>query len=120
MPPRMLYTAMRATIVGLMLLNLLLSTAGAIGTHTTTQSDSRQIATAAPRDAGGREMGGAQGTSISLFVGVILGLALGLLGYWVIQRWWSRLRRQRDIDRLTAQFQALFRETKQGKDQSPC
>ena len=35
-----------------------------------------------------------------------------------MQKWWSRQRRQRDIDQLTAQFQALFRETKQ-KNQSP-
>ena len=68
MPPRTLYAAMQVTIVCLMLLNLLPTPAGAIGTHTTTQSDSRQVATAAPRDAGGREVGGAQGMSISLFV----------------------------------------------------
>jgi hypothetical protein len=103
-----------------MLLTLLPAMAGAIGTHTTTQPDSRQVITAAPRDAGGREGGGAPGTSIPLLVsGVILGLPLGLLGYWVMQRWWGRQRQQHDIDQLTAQFQALFRETKQGKHQSP-
>jgi hypothetical protein len=103
---------MQVTVVCLVLLNLLPATAGAIGTHTTTQSDSRHIITAAPRDAGSREVGEVQGMSISLFVGgMILGVALGLLGYWGIQRWWSRQRRQRDIDQLTAQFQALFRET---------
>jgi hypothetical protein len=60
---------MQVAIVCLVLLNLLPATAGAIGTHTTTQSDSRQVVTAAPREAGGREVGGAQGMSISLFVG---------------------------------------------------
>ena len=120
MPSRTPYTAMQVTIVCLVLLNLLPVTAGAIGTHTTTQSDSRQVVTAAPREAGGREGGGAPGTSIPLLVsGVILGLPLGLLGYWLMQRWWSRQRKQHDIDQLTAQFQMLFRETKQGKHQSP-
>jgi hypothetical protein len=107
-------------IVCLVLLNLLPVTAGAIGTHTTTQSDSRQVVTAAPREAGGREEGGAPGTSIPLLVsGVILGLPLGLSGYWLMQRWWSRQRKQYNIDQLTAQFQMLFRETKQGKNQRP-
>ena len=111
---------MQVTIVCLMLLNLLPAMAGAIGTHTTTQSDSWQVVTAAPRDAGGREGGGAPGTSIPLLVsGVILGLPLGLLGYRVMQRWWGRQHKQRDIDQLTAHFQVLFRETKQGKNQRP-
>jgi hypothetical protein len=120
MPPRTSYAAMQAIIVCLVLLNLLLTTADAIGTHTTTQSDSRQVVTAVPRVAGGREGGGAQSTSIALLVsGVILGFPLGLLGYRVMQRCWSRQRKQHDIDQLTAPFQMLFRETRQGKHQSP-
>ena len=60
MPPRTLYAAMQVTIVCLVLLNLLPAMAGAIGTLTTTQSDSRQVVAAAPREAGGREVGGAR------------------------------------------------------------
>jgi hypothetical protein len=111
---------MQAIIVCLVLLNLLPVTTGAIGTHTTIQSDPRQVVTAAPREVGGREEGGAPGTSIPLLVsGVILGLPLGLLGYWLMHRWWSRQRKQHDIDQLTAQFQMLFRQTKQGQNQNP-
>jgi hypothetical protein len=56
MPPRTSYAAMQVTIVCLVLLTLLPAMAGAIGTFTTTQADSRQVVTAVPRDAGGREV----------------------------------------------------------------
>jgi NhaP-type Na+/H+ or K+/H+ antiporter len=58
-----------------------------------------------------------QGVSIPLcIIGAILGGLLGLLGYRVLQGWRARQERQRDIDRLTEQFQALFRESDQGKN----
>ena len=42
--------------------------------------------------------------------GVILGVLLGgVLGYGVARWWQLRARRKRDIDRLIAQFHALFR-----------
>jgi hypothetical protein len=41
---------------------------------------------------------------------------MGLLGYRVLQGRRARQERQRDIDRLTQQFQALFRESDQGKN----
>src|SRR5262249_6190127 len=46
---------------------------------------------------------------------VILGGLLVLLCYRVRQGRRARQERQRDIDRLTEQFQALFRESDQGK-----
>jgi len=59
--------------------------------------------------------------SLPLFIdGVLLGVPLGLLlGYRVLQRWQSHKEKQRDIDRLTAQFQALFRALAQGKKPYP-
>jgi hypothetical protein len=52
--------------------------------------------------------------------GVILGVLLGVLfGYGVAQEWQLRVRRKRDIDRLIAQFQALFRQINQEKHQRP-
>jgi hypothetical protein len=47
--------------------------------------------------------------------GVLVGFLLGLLvNSRVWQRWYSRHRRQRDIDRLTEDFQALFRKSEEG------
>jgi hypothetical protein len=55
-----------------------------------------------------------------LIPSVILGVLLGvLLGYGVVQEWQLRVRRKRDIDRLIAQFQALFRQINQEKQQRP-
>ena len=55
-----------------------------------------------------------------LIPSVILGVLLGvLLGYGVVQEWQLRVRRKRDIDRLIAQFQALFRQIDQEKQQRP-
>jgi hypothetical protein len=55
--------------------------------------------------------------SIPLFlIGVSVGGILGLLSYRVLQGRRARLERQRDIDRLTEQFQALFRESDPGKN----
>ena len=52
--------------------------------------------------------------------GVILGVLLGvLLGYSVARGWQLRARRTRDIDRLVEQFQALFRQIAQEKQQRP-
>jgi hypothetical protein len=55
--------------------------------------------------------------SIPFFlIGVSVGGILGLLGYRVLQGRRTRLERQRDIDQLTEQFQALFRESDPGKN----
>jgi Flp pilus assembly protein TadB len=55
-----------------------------------------------------------------LIPSVILGVLLGvLLGYGVVQEWQLRVRRKRDIDRLIEQFQALFRQINQEKQQCP-
>jgi hypothetical protein len=73
-----------------------------------------------PRDVEGREVKETQDMSILLFIsGVILGLSLGLLGYRVLKGWRGRQERQRNIDQLTEQFQALFREIDSGKNPYP-
>ena len=56
--------------------------------------------------------------SIQLFIGGgILGFLVILLCYRVMQEWQSRALRRRDIDRLIAQFHALFRHIDQEKEQ---
>jgi len=55
-------------------------------------------------------------SSTSVILGVLLGV---LLGYGVVQEWQLRVRRKRDIDRLIEQFQALFRQINQEKQQRP-
>ena len=117
MPYWTLHRAMIITLFCAVLLSMLLATAGAIGTATTVNPTSRTAVIEVPRDGEGRERRETQDMSIPLFMsGVILGGLLGLLGYCVLQRWRSRQERQRDIDRLTEQFQALFRESDQGKN----
>jgi len=99
------------------LLNMSPALADAIGTSTTVQPVFRTTGIEVPRDGEGREGRETQGMSIPLFIsGVILGGILGLLGYRVLQGRRARRERQRDIDRLTEQFQALFRESDQGKN----
>jgi hypothetical protein len=91
--------------------------ADTIGTSTTVQPVSRTTVIEVPRDGEGREGRETQGMSIPLFlIGVSVGGILGLLGYRVLQGRRARLERQRDIDRLTEQFQALFRESDPGKN----
>jgi hypothetical protein len=52
--------------------------------------------------------------------GVLVGVLLVLLlGYRVLRGWPYRKRSQSDIDRLTEQFQALFREIERGKQRYP-
>jgi hypothetical protein len=85
--------------------------ASAIGTTTTVKPRSQTVVIEAPRDGEGRERIEMQGMSIPLFMsGMILGGLLGFLGYRVLRGWQGRQARQRDINRLTEQFQALFRE----------
>ena len=56
--------------------------------------------------------------STQLFIsGGILGFLLTLLGYRAMREWQSRTARRRDIDRLIAQFHALFRQINQEKQQ---
>jgi hypothetical protein len=69
-----------------------------------------------PRERVGNAEQGAPSSSMLLFLsGVIVSILLGLLlGSRVLQGWQGRQRRQRDIDRLTEEFQALFRKIDQG------
>jgi len=116
MPHRTRYSAMMVTITYAALLSMSPTTAGAwkermTGTIGSFSPTSRTAVIEAPRDGGGREVRGGQGMSISLCIsGVILGVLLGLLGYRVLQEWQGHKERQRAIDRITEQFQALFRE----------
>ena len=112
------HRAMMITLLCAVLLSMAPATAGAIGTATTVNPTSRTAVIEVPRDGEGREGRETQGMSIPLFTsGVILGLPLGLLlGYRVLRGWQGCQERQRDIDRLTEQFQALFRESDQGKN----
>ena len=112
-----LHRAMMITLLCAVLLSMAPATAGAIGTATTVQPTSRTAGIAVPEAGEGREGRETQGLSIPLFMsGVILGGLLGLLSYSALQGWRRRQERQRDIDRLTAHFQALFRESDQGKN----
>jgi hypothetical protein len=93
------------------------ATAGAIGTSTTVKPLSWTAVSELPRDGEGREARETQDMSILLFItGVVFGLGLGLLGYRVLQGRRVRQARQRNIDQLTEQFQALFREIDSGKN----
>jgi hypothetical protein len=115
--PWTLHRAMIITILCAVLLSMSPALAGAIGTSTTVKPVSRMTVTEVPRDGEGREGRETQGMSIPLFIiEVILGGLMGLLGYRVLQGRRARQERQRDIDRLTEQFQALFRESDQGKN----
>ena|SRR5215831_15245642 len=117
MPYWTLHRAMIITLWCAVLLSIAPATAGAIGTATTVKPTSRTAVIEVPRDGEGREGRETQEMSIPFFMsGVILGGLLGLLGYCVLQRCRSRRERQRDIDRLTEQFQALFRESDQGQN----
>jgi hypothetical protein len=125
-PRRTLYRAMMVTIACVVLLRMSPAVAGAWmermnGTIGTMQSVSQPVVNKAPRDGGGQEARGEQGMSVPLFIsGVILGVLLGLLRrFRVLLGWQCRKRRRHDIDRLTEQFQALFREIDQGKNQRP-
>ena len=105
------------TLLGTVLLSMGLGLADAIGTSTTVKPVSQTTGIEVPRDGEGREDGETQGVSIPLcIIGGLVGGLLGLLGYRVLQGWRARQERQRDIDRLTEQFQALFRESDQGKN----
>jgi hypothetical protein len=59
--------------------------------------------------------------SMQVFIsGLILGILLGVLLCYVSVQWFSRQRvrcTKREIDRLTQQFQALFRQIDQDKKQ---
>ena len=61
--------------------------------------------------------------SIQIFIsGLMLGFLLGVLGCYVFLQVFSQRRfrgRKREIDRLTEDFQELFRQIDKGKDQTP-
>ena len=114
-----LHRAMIITLLCAVLLSMSPALAGAIGTSTTVKPVSRTTVIEVPRDGEGREGRETQGMSIPLFIiGALIGGLLGLLGYRVLQGRRARQERQRDIDRLTEQFQALFRESDPGKNHS--
>jgi flagellar biosynthesis protein FliR len=72
------------------------------------------------RAVGAREKG-AQGMSIQVFIsGLILGILLGILLCYVSLQYLNRQRMRytkREIDRLAEQFQELFRQIDQDKQQ---
>jgi hypothetical protein len=108
---------MLITLLCAVLLHMSPALAGAIGTSTTVKPVSQSTGIEVPRDGEGREGRETQGLSIPLcIIGVLVGGLLGLLGYRVRQGRRARQERLRDIDRLTEQFQALFRENDQGKN----
>jgi hypothetical protein len=112
--------AVMIMLFGAVLLSIAPAIASAIGTTTTVKPLSRTAVLEAPRDGEGREVRETQDMSILLFIGgVALGVGLGLLGYHVLKGWRGRQERQRDIDQLTEQFQALFREIDSGKNPCP-
>jgi hypothetical protein len=112
--------AMMIMLFGAVLLSIAPAIAGAIGTTTTVKPLSRTAVIEVPRDGEGREVRETQDMFILLFIsGVILGVGLGLLGYRVLKGWRGRQERQRDMDQLTEQFQALFREIDSGKNPYP-
>ena len=86
------------------------------GTMGASRPDPPTVILEIPRERGGSAEQGAQSSSMLLFLsGVIVSILLGLLlGSRVLQGWQGRQRRQRDIDRLTEEFQALFRKIDQG------
>ena len=52
--------------------------------------------------------------------GVLLGVLLGVILGYCMARWWQlRAQRKCNIDRLIAQFHALFRQIDQKKQQHP-
>jgi hypothetical protein len=115
--------AMMVTIACTVLLSMLPVTAGAwmpqtTGTIGAMQPRARTAIIETSRDGAEKTVRGTQDMSLPLFIsGMILGVLLGLfLRFRVPQGWHTRQRRRRDIDRLTAQFQALFRESDQGKN----
>jgi len=109
--------AVMIRLFGAVLLSIVPAIASAIGTTTTVKPLSQTAVIEVPRDGEGREVRETQDMSILLFIGgVALGVGLGLLGYRVLKGWWGRQERQRDIDQLTEQFQALFREIDSGKN----
>jgi hypothetical protein len=117
--------AMRVIMACLMLLSLVPATAGAwmpqtTGTMGTMQPRDQTARIETSRDDAERAVPGTQGLALLLFLsGMLLGVLLGLcVRFRVPQGWRERQRRRRDMDRLTAQFQALFRESDQGKKPS--
>jgi len=112
--------AMMLTLFGAILLSMAPAITGAIGTTTTVKALARTAVIEVPRDGAGREVRETQDMSILLFIsGVVLGVGLGLLGYRVLKGWRGRQERQRAMDQLTEQFQALFRESDSGKNPYP-
>ena len=120
----MLYKAVMVAIACVVLLSMASAAADAIPPMTNTSTAVKPVSQTAiieaPREGEGREERATQGSFVLFFMsGVIVGVFLGLLGSRALQGWQGRQRRQRDIDRLTEQFQALFWESDQGKNPYP-
>ena len=112
-----LHRAMISALFCAVLLSMSPVLAGALGTSTTVKPLSRTTVIEVPQDEEGREGRETQEMSMPLFMsGVISGLLLGLLGYGVLRWWQGRQERQRDMDQLTEQFQALLRKSDQEKN----
>jgi hypothetical protein len=118
---RTLARALLVTSVCALLVTLVPPMAGAwmermSGTMGAYSPASRTLITETPRQSRGSAAPGAPVSALLLglssgLVGFLLGL---LLGSRLWQRWYRRHRRQRDIDRLTEDFQALFRKSDAG------
>ena len=108
------------TLFCIVLIRMAPAVAGAIGTTTTVKPLAWTAVSEVPRAGQRQEVRETQDMSILLFItGVVLGLGLGLLGYRVLKGRRGRQERQRDIDQLAEQFQALFREIDSGKKPHP-
>jgi hypothetical protein len=116
MPHRTPQRALMITLLCAVLFSMAPAPAHAIDTTRIAQPTSRTAVIEVPRDGEGREGRETQGISLPLCMGgVILGVFLGLLGSHVLRGWQGRQAKQRALDQLAAQFQALFRESDQRK-----
>ena len=121
---RRLYQVMMVAIACVVLLSMAPATADTIPPMTNTSTAVKPVPQTAiietPKEGEGREGRATQGSFVLSFMsGVLVGVPLGLPGSRALQGWQGRQRRQRDIDRLTEQFQELFRESDQGKNPYP-
>src|SRR5262249_19196580 len=111
--------AMMIMLFGTVLLSTAHARADAIGTTTTVKPLARTAVIEVPRDGAGREVRETAGMALLVLSGGVLGVGLGVLGYRVVKGLRGRQERQRAIDQLIEQFQALFREIDSSKNPYP-